>query len=210
MTTQEFEYKGMHCKKWLSDNEKAKIQIIHGLGEMSEYYEQFAEYITAKGVSVYLCEYREHGRTALPADIDNIVQTAAKECGDFSSYVHSESDTPLFLLGHSLGAQMAQYVICHCDSSLYSGVILTGCPYIHDTKALLSDIEAEISEKGADAPSMDVFLKLFGKVAEPFPEKCTVSWVTSDLERALYYETLPYTNKMYKASKERCCNHFGE
>lgn len=50
----------MHCKKWLSDNEKAKIQIIHGLGEMSEYYEQFAEYITAKGVSVYLCEYREH------------------------------------------------------------------------------------------------------------------------------------------------------
>ena len=83
MTTQEFEYKGMHCKKWLSDNEKAKIQIIHGLGEMSEYYEQFAEYITAKGVSVYLCEYREHGRTALPADIDNIVQTAAKECGDF-------------------------------------------------------------------------------------------------------------------------------
>lgn len=197
MTTQEFEYKGMHCKKWLSDNEKAKIQIIHGLGEMSEYYEQFAEYITAKGVSVYLCEYREHGRTALPADIDNIVQTAAKECGDFSSYVHSESGTPLFLLGHSLGAQMAQYVICHCDSSLYSGVILTGCPYIHDTKALLSDIETEISEKGADAPSMDVFLKLFGKVAEPFPEKCTVSWVTSDLERALYYETLPYTNKMY-------------
>ena len=36
MTTQEFEYKGMHCKKWLSENEKAKIQIIHGLGEMSE------------------------------------------------------------------------------------------------------------------------------------------------------------------------------
>lgn len=197
MTAQEFEYKGMHCKKWLSDNEKAKIQIIHGLGEMSEYYEQFAEYITAKGVSVYLCEYREHGRTALPANIDNIVQTAAKECGDFSSYIHSESDTPLFLLGHSLGAQMTQYVICHCNSSLYSGVILTGCPYIHDTKALLSDIEAEISEKGADAPSTDVFLKLFGKVAEPFPEKCTVSWVTSDLERAEYYETLPYTNKMY-------------
>ena len=45
MTTQKFEYKGMYCKKWLSDNEKAKIQIIHGLGEMSEYYEQFAEYI---------------------------------------------------------------------------------------------------------------------------------------------------------------------
>lgn len=197
MTTQKFEYKGMYCKKWLSDNEKAKIQIIHGLGEMSEYYEQFAEYITAKGVSVYLCEYREHGRTALPANIDNIVQTAAKECGDFSSYVQSESDTPLFLLGHSLGSQMAQYILRHGGNRLYGGVILTGCPHIHGTDTLLSDIDAEISEKGADAPSTDVFLKLFGKVAEPFPEKCTVSWVTSDLERAEYYETLPYTNKMY-------------
>ena len=61
MTAQEFEHNGMHCKKWLSDNEKAKIQIVHGLGEMSEYYEQFAYQMTAEGISVYLSEYREHG-----------------------------------------------------------------------------------------------------------------------------------------------------
>ncbi len=197
MTTQEFEYKGMHCKKWLSDNEKAKIQIIHGLGEMSEYYAQFAYQMTAEGISVYLSEYREHGRTLLPVNINDIVQISAEECGEFSRYVYSESDTPLFLLGHSLGSQMAEYILRRNGGELYSGIILTGCPHIHDTDTLLSDIDVEIAAKGADAPSTDVFLKLFGKVAEPFPEKCTVSWVTSDLERAEYYETLPYTNKMY-------------
>lgn len=197
MTAQEFEHNGMHCKKWLSDNEKAKIQIVHGLGEMSEYYEQFAYQMTAEGISVYLSEYREHGRTLLPVNINDIVQISAEECGEFSRYVYSESDTPLFLLGHSLGSQMAEYILRRNGGELYSGIILTGCPHIHDTDTLLSDIDAEISEKGADAPSTDVFLKLFGKVAEPFPEKCTVSWVTSDLERAEYYETLPYTNKMY-------------
>ena len=197
MTAQEFEHNGMHCKKWLSDNEKAKIQIVHGLGEMSEYYEQFAYQMTAEGISVYLSEYREHGRTSLPVNIDDIVQISAEECGEFSRYVYSESDTPLFLLGHSLGSQMAEYILRRNGGELYSGIILTGCPHIHDTDTLLSDINVEIATKGADAPSTDVFLKLFGKVAEPFPEKCTVSWVTSDLERAEYYETLPLTNKMY-------------
>lgn len=193
----EFDFNGMYCKKWLSDSEKAKIQIIHGLGEMSEYYEQFAAYMTKHSISVYLSEYRDHGRTALPVDTDNIVQTSADECYAFSEYISSQSDTPLFLIGHSLGSQMAQYILNHHGSKLYNGIILTGCPHIHNTKALLTDINAEIASKGADTPSTDVFLKLFGKVAEPFPEKCTVSWVTSDLERAEYYEALPYTNKMY-------------
>lgn len=197
MTINEFGYNGMHCKKWLADEEKAKIQVIHGLGEMSEYYEQFADYMTSHGISVYLSEYRDHGRTTLPTDIDNIVQLSADECFSFSEHISADSNTPLFLFGHSLGSQMAQYILKHGKSKLYSGVILTGCPHIHNTDTLLSDIDAEISAKGADIPSTDVFLKLFGKVAEPFPEKCTVSWVTSDLERAEYYETLPYTNKMY-------------
>ncbi len=197
MTAKEFEYNGMYCKKWLADGEKAKIQIIHGLGEMSEYYEQFAAYMTRHGISVYLSEYRDHGRTALPTDTDNILQTSADECYAFSEYISSQSGSPLFLLGHSLGSQMAQYILKHCGTKLYRGVILTGCPNIHNTKALMADINAEIAAKGADTPSTDVFLKLFGKVAEPFPEKCTVSWVTSDLERAEYYEALPYTNKMY-------------
>lgn len=197
MITQEFDYIGMHCKKWLAENEKAKLQIIHGLGEMAEYYEQFADYMTAHGISIYLCEYRDHGRTTLPTDIDNIVQLSSDECFSFSEYISADSSTPLFLLGHSLGSQMAQYILSRHGGELYNGVILTGCPHIHNTDMLLPAVDAEIAQKGADAPSTDVFLKLFGKVAEPFPEKCTVSWVTSDLERAEYYETLPYTNKMY-------------
>lgn len=197
MTTYEFDYSGMHCKKWLAENEKAKLQIIHGLGEMSEYYEQLAAYMTDDGISVYLCEYRDHGRTTLSTDIDDIVRLSADECFTFSEYISADSSTPLFLLGHSLGSQMAQYILKRHGGTLYSGVILTGCPHIRDTDMLLSAVDAEITQKGADAPSTDVFLKLFGKVAEPFPEKCTVSWVTSDLERAEYYETLPYTNKMY-------------
>ena len=50
--TEEFVFDGMYCKKWTSDSETAVIQIIHGLGEMTEYYEQFAECVNERGVSV--------------------------------------------------------------------------------------------------------------------------------------------------------------
>lgn len=197
MTQKEYIFGGMYCKCWLADNEKAKLQIIHGLGEMSEYYEQAGEYFTKRGISVYLCEYRCHGRTQLSSDIDDILQVSADECYCFSENIASKSDTPLFLLGHSLGSQMAQHILGVHGGRLYNGVIMTGCPYIENADELLYDIDKEAEMKGEDAPSVDVFMKLFGKVAEPFPEKCTVSWVTSDIERALYYEKLPYTNVMY-------------
>ena len=197
MTQNEYTFSGMHCKRWLADNEKAKLQIIHGLGEMSEYYEQAGEYFTKRGISVYLCEYRCHGRTKLAVEIDDILQISADECYYFSENTASASDTPLFLLGHSLGAQMVQYILGKHGGNLYNGVIMTGCPYIENTDELLLDIDKEAEIRGNDAPSMDVFMKVFGRVAEPFEEKCTVSWVTSDIERALYYEKLPYTNVMY-------------
>ena len=197
MTQKEYTYGGMHCKCWLADNEKAKLQIIHGLGEMSEYYEQAGEYFTKRGISVYLCEYRCHGRTELATDIDDILQVSADECYNFSENTARASDTSLFLLGHSLGAQMVQYILGKHGGNLYNGVIMTGCPYIENTDELLLDIDKEAEIRGNDAPSIDVFMKIFGRVAEPFEEKCTVSWVTSDIERALYYEKLPYTNVMY-------------
>lgn len=197
MIQREFEFKGMYCKKWLAENQSARLVIIHGLGEMSEYYKQMAEYFCNSGVSMYLPEYRNHGRTTLDAEIDDALRVTSGECLAFSKYVKQQSDKPLFMLGHSLGSQIAQYMLNTADKPLFDGVILTGCPEFENIEQLLCDIEAEIKERGKLAPCQTVFMKIFGHVADPFPEKCTVSWVTSDLERAEYYEKLPYTNVMY-------------
>lgn len=194
MLAEEFEFNGMYCKKWLSENETAVIQIIHGLGEMTEYYEQLAAFMTERGVSVYMAEMRCHGRTKLPSDADDIIGVMADESLGLSEYIKSRHTAPLILLGHSMGEMIAQQMM---KKFCFDKVILTGCVHIDNVNGLLAALDAEIAQKGIDAPCVEVFMKIFGRVAERFPEKCTVSWVTSDLERAMYYEQLPYTNVMY-------------
>ena len=194
--TEEFVFDGMYCKKWTSDSETAVIQIIHGLGEMTEYYEQFAECVNGRGVSVYLAEMRYHGRTRLAVDVDDLLDVMADESISLTEKIRETHSAPIILLGHSMGAYIAQLML-QKRGELYRGAVLTGCACLENLPQLQTAIDKEIAEKGADAPCMEVFMQVFGRVTERFPEKCTVSWVTSDLERAEYYEKLPYTNVMY-------------
>lgn len=184
------------AKCWLCKNEKAVIQIIHGLGEMAEYYEEFAAFANENNFSVYMNEARGHGRTAVPLvqeDIIGAMQSDVKALTDIISEKHS---APIFILAHSLGTEIAQLYLEQYSDKI-SGAILTGLTSFDDIERLIAAINNEIEQNGIDAPCYDTFLLIFGKVAERFPEKCSVSWVTSDLERAQYYESLPYTNVMY-------------
>jgi len=196
MITEEFSLDGLYCKKWIADSERAVIQIIHGLGEMSEYYEQFAIQCMQSGITVYMCELRSHGRTTLPDDTEDVISDMISDCRILNGYISKSHSAPVFILGHSMGAVIAQLYIKEHGENI-SGLILTGCAFFKDIEQYAASIEKEIGIRGSAAPSKDTFMLMFGRVAEKFPEACTVSWVTSDLERALYYEKLPYTNKLY-------------
>ncbi len=194
MISEEFYIDKVHCKRWAAENPTAVLQIVHGLGEMTEYYEQLGAYLAKKGISVYMAELRYHGKTTLPVNEGDIVGFTIKDQLVFSDFIRKTESAPLFLSGHSLGATIAAHMMIYAT---YKGVILTGCAYFENVEELLSDLELEIKKNGMDAPCEEVFLKIFGNVVSLFPEKCTVSWVTSDIERATYYESLPYTNVMY-------------
>lgn len=196
METTEFTACDMYCKAWLPDNKNpdSVLQIVHGLGEMSEYYEQLGEFMAGKNIAVYLSELRCHGRTALPADTEDVCQDMIADAIGFTEYITARHGMIPVLLGHSMGATLAQLMMIERE---YHKVILTGCANFRDIDRLISILDKEIAVKGKSSPSIEAFTEMFGKVAERFPEKCTVSWVTSDLERAEYYEKLPYTNKMY-------------
>ncbi len=196
MTTKEFLIDGIYCKKWLADNSKANVQIVHGLGEMTEYYEEIAGFFTENNISVYMAEMRYHGRNKLDIKTDGLLYIMAEEVLTLTEYIRKESDDPIFLLSHSMGSTIAQLIVKD-NADKYKAGIMTGCAYIPSPEKLLPMLEEEISGNGADAPCLKVFLEIFGKVASPFPEESTMAWVTSDMERALYYEKLPYTNVMY-------------
>ncbi len=196
MTTEVFLIDGVFCKKWIANDSRASLQIVHGLGEMTEYYEEIAGYMTARNISVYMAEMRYHGRNQLDTKVDGLLNIMAEETLKLTDYIKNESDKPVYLLSHSMGSTVAQLVLKD-NSNKYKASIMTGVAYIDNPTALLAMLDEEITENGADAPCLKVFSEIFGNVAAPFPEESTMAWVTSDMERALYYEKLPYTNIMY-------------
>lgn len=194
--TEEFVLDNIYCKKWLTEKPRAAIQIIHGLGEMTEYYEQFARYMQENNIATFMGELRYHGRTTLPTDEDDLITLMKEESYKLFKKMKEELwDIPFILLGHSMGATIAQLMLR--DYDCYDKAILIGCAEISGLEELLPALDREAEKNGMDSPCLEVFMKVFGRVAERFPEKCTISWVTSDLERAEYYEKLPYSNVMY-------------
>lgn len=185
----------LFVKKWISETEKAVIQIIHGLGEYTLYYEEFAQYANNNNISVYIFDLIGHGKTEKTINCDNVCDSMIEDCRYVTQHIRKNHSSPLFILGHSMGSTLAQLYLKKYND--IQGVILTGLAEFPDLDKNLLTIKREIDDKGQDAPSKETFLELFGKVAQPFKETCTISWVTSDLEKALEYERSPHSNVMY-------------
>jgi alpha-beta hydrolase superfamily lysophospholipase len=111
---------------------RAVVVISHGAGEHSGRYERAALELAGLGYPVYALDHRGHGRSEgsralvdrldnAAADLDVLIDLARRE----------HPDTPLFLLGHSLGATIAlRYALRHQDK--LDGLILSGALAVID------------------------------------------------------------------------------
>lgn len=185
-------------KKWESSETKAIIQIFHGLGEMADYYEEFAREANKNNLTVYLFEYRGHGRTKAPFGEGNIFDQYVRDSLIFNTLIKKEyPDKKIFAIGHSLGTGIIQGAL-NLFPEFWAGVILTGLPDQRYDEKLIQGILEEIGKNGPDAPNVGAATELFGNLNDSFAsEGSTLSWLTRDAERRDYYERLPYTNVSY-------------
>ncbi|MBW1878137.1 MAG: alpha/beta hydrolase [Deltaproteobacteria bacterium] len=110
---------------WLPDTDvRAVLHIAHGMAEHGARYARMAEPLVARGWAVYANDLRGHGETA-QADEDlgffaeedgwNAVLSDLHACVQHERKEHP--DVPYVLLGHSLGALLAQqYLYTHGDT----------------------------------------------------------------------------------------------
>ena len=184
--------------KWQAQNEIAVLQIAHGLGEMADYYEEFAKLANDHHITVYLNEARGHGRTRAAYNSENIIEQYVKDVVELNRQIKKTyTDKPLFILGHSLGSVVTQLAILEYPQA-WNGLILTGMPYQKNISELMKEVSREIVENGENADSISTFLKLFANINDSFPEsEGSLAWLTSDEERRAYYIDLPYTNILY-------------
>jgi alpha-beta hydrolase superfamily lysophospholipase len=122
----------IYVYRWLAASPKAIVQIAHGLAEHAGRYARLAETLTAAGFTVYANDHRGHGRTArTPQELGFFAERDGwTKCLDdmlllTQRIAADHPGLPIVLLGHSMGATLAEGFMGKHDS-LLAGVVLSG------------------------------------------------------------------------------------
>lgn len=192
----------LYYKAWKAEEPQAVIQILTGLAEVSEYYEAFAASAVRSGFSVYLLEYRKHGRSTASYGEGNLFINYARDQALFLRMIRREEPgRKVFVMSHSLGTMVTQMAFCHTDAR-WDGVIMMGLSHNAYTeekrRKQLSLAEAAIEKYGPDAMNEDIYEEVFNHLNDRFAaENSPFSFITSDRNKWEWIASLPYTSPGY-------------
>lgn len=102
----------LHLNDWPAAQPRARMLIVHGLGEHSGRYAALAGDLNALDISVRAFDRRGHGRSqgkrgAVGKDPDCLSRDAVEV---FNAYAGEGNDLP-FLFGHSMGGLVAMHAV---------------------------------------------------------------------------------------------------
>lgn len=102
----------LHLNDWPAAEPRARLLLVHGLGEHSGRYAALAGDLNALGISVRAFDHRGHGRSqgkrgVIGKEADCLSHDAMEV---FAAYAAESDDLP-FLLGHSLGGLVAMHAV---------------------------------------------------------------------------------------------------
>lgn len=113
------------------ENPKAVVQIIHGMEEHQERYENFAHFLNKNGYSVVSSDMRGHGETAEILGFFKEKQGYRSLLSDQIQIRHfitkHYQDTPVYLFAHSMGTIISR-VLLQTHSKDYEKTVLSGYP----------------------------------------------------------------------------------
>ena len=118
---------------------KAVVQIIHGMAEHQERYEDFATFLSKNGFIVVTSNIRGHGKDAPTLGHFNDKNGYLDVINDqimIRKYIEDEfKDLPIYLFGHSMGTIISR-VMLQTESKHYDKVILCGYPNYQSAASL--------------------------------------------------------------------------
>ena len=143
---------------WEAEAPRACIQIMTGLAEMADYYEEFAAVMNKAGYTVALHEFRGHGRSTDEYGEGNLFRNYARDGAQLCDMIRrTHPGLPVVLFGHSLGTTVSQIAIYE-KMARWDGVMYTGPSHstfhIGRRDELLDEVDQCISKYGPEAESL--------------------------------------------------------
>lgn len=117
-----------YCK-WLPEGQvKAVVQILHGIAEHVERYDDFANYLTGLGIAVVADDHMGHGKSMVTQGyFAGGWFTAVADSYHLLEITKAEfPEVPYVLFGHSMGSFMARTILAKYPESGIAAAIICG------------------------------------------------------------------------------------
>jgi alpha-beta hydrolase superfamily lysophospholipase len=179
----------IHACRWTPEGKpRAVVQIIHGIAEFVERYDDFANFLTNHGILVVAEDHMGHGQSINGEGIQGYFHagwfTAVDDTMQLLEDTQKElPEIPYILFGHSMGSFMARTILCkYPDCGLTGAVICgTGWQPAFALPALIKVVEGICKATGETKPNEMLQNMVFGgynkKVEHP---RTSFDWLSRD------------------------------
>jgi alpha-beta hydrolase superfamily lysophospholipase len=187
---------------------RATVHVAHGMGEHARRYAPLAGMLAAHGYAVYAGDHRGHGATAEPEGLGwlgpdgwNRVIRDTAEIGDRIQAAHP--GVPRVLIGHSMGAMLAQQFVCTFGDRL-DALVLSGSPgFPSGFRQMLSTAVARFERWRLGPASASALLErmIFGRANDAFahPGATGFEWLSRDPAQVQAYVDDPLCGFVLRA-----------
>lgn len=179
----------IHYCRWIPEGEpRAIVQIVHGIAEHVERYDEYANYLTGHGFLVVAEDHMGHGGSVNGGGIQGYFHggwfAAVEDTYQLLQDMKAEyPDIPYILFGHSMGSFMARTILGkYPDSGIQAAVISGTCwQPAFAMPAIVKVMEAACKKIGETNPSGKLQQMIFGsynaRVEHP---RTPQDWVSRD------------------------------
>lgn len=179
----------IHYCRWLPEEKpRAIVQVLHGIAEFVERYDDFANFLTQHGIAVVAEDHMGHGKSIGNGSIQGYFHGGWFHAVDDSYQLLTDTkamypDVPYFLFGHSMGSFMARTILCRYPESGIAGAIICGTGW-QPTFAMPAMVKLMngICKKGDEtAPNEKLQKMIFGGYNSKIEHvRTSCDWLTRD------------------------------
>ncbi len=208
----------IHGVRWIPETKvEGVVQIVHGMCEYIERYEEFAEFLNFKGLVVVGHDHIGHGKSVnSEADLGYFADKDGAECAVKDVHTVTELTKELYpklpyvILGHSMGSFItADYIEQFGDEVDAAVLVGTGLnPYwMCVAGKLVNNVIARV--KGERHRSRFVSKLMFGKYNDRIANcRSDYDWITSDDEVLSKYLADPHCGFTFTTNGNRALLSF--
>ena len=181
---------------------KAVVKIIHGMEEHQDRYVGFAEFLVKNGYTVITADMRGHGKSAPKlshiADKNGHKLILEDEEVILDWIKAKFPDSPIILLGHSMGTIIARDIL-QKHSKEYSKVVLSGYPNPNSASGIAIFLSALIGVfKTRRGYSNMINNLVIGSFAKSVPNAETpLDWLSYNKDNVKAYDKDPLCGEMF-------------